>query len=96
MAARVKSTTRAAAASQAEARPSDAVAVGGVPAEYVEKNRAAWDRWALHYTATGHKAWTEAELRWGIWGVAESELGLLKGLGSGADVVELGCGTASV
>jgi len=96
MATRVKSTTRRAAAREAEARPPDAVAVGAVPAEYVEKNRAAWDRWALHYTATGRKAWTENELRWGIWGVPESELGLLEGLGAGADVVELGCGTASV
>ena len=96
MATRAKSTTRHAAAREAEARPSNAVAAGGVPAEYVEKNRDAWDRWALHYTATGHKAWTEAELRWGIWGVPESELGLLEGLGAGADVVELGCGTASV
>ena len=96
MATRVKSTSSAPRPREAEARSSEAVAVGAVPPDYVEKNRAAWDRWALHYTATGRKAWTETELRWGIWGVAESELGLLKSLPAGADVIELGCGTASV
>jgi SAM-dependent methyltransferase len=96
MATRVRSTARRAAAREAEPRPRDAVAVGAVPPDYVEKNRAAWDRWALHYTATGRKAWTEKELKWGIWGIPESELGLLQDLPAGADVVELGCGTASV
>lgn len=97
MATRLRATSRARAADRDPATPTrGAVAVGAVPADYVEKNRAAWDRWALHYTATGRKAWTEKELKWGIWGVPESELGLLKGLSPGADVVELGCGTASV
>jgi len=96
MATRVKSTSRQAAARTDEARPPESVGVGPVPPDYVEKNRAAWDRWALHYTATGRKAWTEKELRWGIWGVPESDLGLLTNIPVGADVVELGCGTASV
>ena len=96
MATRARSTSRRAAASSDEARPPESVAVGAVPLDYVEKNRAAWDRWALHYTATGRKAWTENELRWGIWGVPESNLGLLTNVPAGADVVELGCGTASV
>ena len=97
MATRVRSTSRRAAArSTEEARPSESVGVGAVPPDYVEKNRAAWDRWALQYTATGRKAWTENELRWGIWGVPESDLGLLTNVPAGADVVELGCGTASV
>jgi len=96
MATRARSSTKRAASAEAETRPSEAVAVGAVPPDYVEKNRAAWDRWALHYTATGRKAWTEKELRWGIWGVAESDLGLLESLVAGADVIELGCGTASV
>ena len=87
MATRVRTSAKRAAAAEAETRPSEAVAVGAVPPDYVEKNRAAWDRWALHYTATGRKAWTEKELRWGIWGVAESELGLLKSLSAGADVI---------
>jgi SAM-dependent methyltransferase len=95
MATRLKAT-RTPAADREEARAPESVAAGGVPSDYVEKNRAAWDRWALHYTATGRKAWTEKELKWGIWGIPEAELGLLKDLPAGADVVELGCGTASV
>ena len=95
MATRLKAT-RKPAADRDEARAPESVAAGAVPADYVEKNRAAWDRWALHYTATGRKAWTEKELKWGIWGIPEAELGLLKDLPAGADVVELGCGTASV
>jgi SAM-dependent methyltransferase len=77
-------------------RAKEVIAVGAVPADYVERNRAAWDRWALDYTATGRKAWTNSELRWGIWGIAESELGLLAPFPAGSDVIELGCGTASI
>jgi SAM-dependent methyltransferase len=96
MAARLISTRGRTGDAAEESRARGLVAVGAVPADYVEKNRAAWDRWALHYTATGRKAWTESELRWGIWGIAESEVGLLTSLAAGADVIELGCGTASV
>ena len=74
----------------------EVVALGAVPGDYVERNRAAWDRWALDHVAAGRKAWTDSELRWGIWGIAESELGLVAGLEPGADVVELGCGTAAI
>lgn len=95
MATRAKSIPRR-PSPEKEVQPGDSVTVGAVPPDYVDKNRAAWDRWALHYTATGRKAWTENELRWGIWGIPESDLGLLKDLPAGADVVELGCGTASV
>ena len=63
--------------------------------DYVERNRAAWDRWAPWYAAAGRTAWTE-ELSWGMWSIPESELRLLEGLQPGADVVELGCGTASI
>jgi ubiquinone/menaquinone biosynthesis C-methylase UbiE len=96
MATRLKATRARKADRDDASQSTGPVAVGAVPPDYVEKNRAAWDRWALHYTATGRKAWTEKELRWGIWGVAESELGLLQDLPAGADVIELGCGTASV
>jgi SAM-dependent methyltransferase len=95
MATRLRSTAQQGVPTE-EQRPRGAVAVGAVPADYVEKNRAAWDRWALHYTATGRKAWSDKELRWGIWGIPESELGLLTTVPPGADIVELGCGTASV
>jgi SAM-dependent methyltransferase len=95
MATRLKAT-RVRATEREDDRLAQSVTVGAAPTDYVEKNKAAWDRWALHYTATGRKAWTEKELKWGIWGVQESELGLLSNLPKGADVIELGCGTASV
>jgi SAM-dependent methyltransferase len=66
------------------------------PTEYVERNRAAWDAWARDSAAAGRRAWNDRELCWGIWDIPESELRLLEGLDSKADVIELGCGTASV
>jgi SAM-dependent methyltransferase len=63
--------------------------------EYLERNRSAWDRWAREYIIQGRRSWTADELRWGMWDVPESELRLVESLHSGADVVELGCGTAS-
>jgi ubiquinone/menaquinone biosynthesis C-methylase UbiE len=77
-------------------RVDEIVPVGAVPPDYVERNRAAWNRWAVDYIATGRKAWTDSELRWGIWGIPESELELLAHLPEGSDVVELGCGTAAI
>ncbi|TMC54570.1 MAG: class I SAM-dependent methyltransferase [Chloroflexi bacterium] len=38
--------------------------------------------------------WAEGDLRWGIFGVRESDLGSPLGDVRGLDVVELGCGTA--
>jgi SAM-dependent methyltransferase len=97
MATRLKgASTKSDRRADDEARARDSVGVGAVPSDYVEKNRGAWDHWALHYTGTGRKAWMESELKWGIWGVPESELRLLANLPDGADVIELGCGTASV
>src|SRR5687768_1099002 len=96
MVTRVRSTPSRASTGEEDTHPTGSVAIGSAPSDYVEKNRAAWDRWAVHYTATGRKAWTEKELRWGIWGVPESELGLLTKIPQAADVVELGCGTASI
>jgi SAM-dependent methyltransferase len=63
--------------------------------DYVERNRTAWERWAPEYVAAGQEAWKD-ELRWGIWGIPESEIHLLQGLEGGADVIELGCGTAAI
>ncbi len=96
MATRLKATRAPADGSDEDARAREIIAVGAVPADYVERNRAAWDRWALNYTATGRKAWTERELKWGIWGIAESELGLLSAFPAGSDVIELGSGPASI
>jgi SAM-dependent methyltransferase len=72
------------------------VAIGQVPASYVERNHAAWERWALEHAAAARKAWAEDELRWGLWGVPESELALVADVPQGADIVELGCGTAAI
>jgi SAM-dependent methyltransferase len=74
----------------------DLAALEAVPADYIQRNRAAWERWAPEYVVAGRKAWTDSELRWGIWGIPESELGLVSELPEGADVVELGCGTAAI
>jgi SAM-dependent methyltransferase len=64
--------------------------------KYTERNRAAWDRWAKDHIVAGRKAWSGRELTWGVWGLPESELGLLQGVPPRADVVELGCGTAAI
>jgi SAM-dependent methyltransferase len=65
-------------------------------ADYIERNRAAWERWAPRYAPAAHEAWQEAELRWGIWGIPESNLRLLDGLERRSHIIELGCGTAVV
>jgi SAM-dependent methyltransferase len=64
------------------------------PSAHVLRNRAAWDSWAAEYAEPGRRAW-QAEPRWGIWGIPESEVHLLPDV-AGRDVIELGCGTAYV
>jgi ubiquinone/menaquinone biosynthesis C-methylase UbiE len=64
--------------------------------DYRQRNRAAWERWAPYYAPRGREAWMHDELRWGIWATPEAELGLLTELPAGADIVELGCGTAGL
>jgi SAM-dependent methyltransferase len=64
--------------------------------EHVRRNRAMWDDWALRYAAAGARAWAENVPRWGIWGVAESEVGMFPDDLAGKDVIELGCGTGYV
>lgn len=60
----------------------------------VERNRELWTRSNAEYTdASARAAWASEEITWGMWGVPESELGLLGDV-AGRDVVELGCGTA--
>ena len=66
------------------------------PHDYLERNRVAWERLAAAYVADGRAAWRGDELRWGLWGLPESELQLLDGFGSGEDAIELGCGTAGI
>jgi SAM-dependent methyltransferase len=47
---------------------------------------------AHQWVAAGERSWA-GEPRWGIWGIAETELGLLPDDMTGMDAVELGCGT---
>ena len=64
--------------------------------DYIERNKAAWERWSPNLVERGREAWAADELHWGMWGIPESELRLLDGLEAGADVIELGCGTAAI
>jgi ubiquinone/menaquinone biosynthesis C-methylase UbiE len=64
--------------------------------EYIERNRTAWTRWARESVLAGRTAWGGAELCWGLWDTPESELKLLEEVEPGADVIELGCGTAEI
>ncbi len=60
----------------------------------LERNIAAWTRTnAEHTNASAQVSWASEEIRWGIWGIPESELDVLGDV-AGLDVVDLGCGTA--
>jgi SAM-dependent methyltransferase len=63
--------------------------------EYVRRNREVWDGWAADYVEAAERGWRENVPRWGIWGVPESDVGMLDDV-AGRDVIELGCGTAYV
>ena len=67
-----------------------------VQPDYVARNRSAWERRASDSARHGRAAWSTQELEWGLWSLPESELQLLAGLETPSDVVELGCGTASI
>jgi SAM-dependent methyltransferase len=64
--------------------------------DHVVRNRAAWDGWATDYEQSGHRAWSQEEPSWGIWGVPESEVGMLPDDATGLTTIELGCGTGYV
>ena len=64
--------------------------------EHVAINRAHWDEQAPQWVGPAERNWTAAEPHWGIWGVPESELGMLPENMAGLDAIELGCGTAYV
>src|SRR6187397_2960267 len=73
----------------------ESIAAGAEP-DYIERNRTAWEAWAPGYLASGRRAWENVDLRWGIWGILESELELMSGIEGGHDAIELGCGTAEI
>jgi len=66
------------------------------PPEYLEGNKAAWQKDAVNYVKPAQEAWSSPEPYWGIWGIAESELNLLPVDMSGLHCVELGCGAGYV
>jgi ubiquinone/menaquinone biosynthesis C-methylase UbiE len=65
-------------------------------ASNVERNRELWTRSNVQYTdSAAERAWAQDEIDWGVWGIPERELGVLREV-DGLDVVELGCGTAYI
>ena len=69
--------------------------LGELP-DHVARNRVYWDRRAAEYEHPGRRNWASDEPRWGIWGVPESQVGMLPADVAGLDVIELGCGTGYV
>ena len=62
--------------------------------DYVADNRGVWTRVNAEYTdARARDAWAQEEVTWGVWSTPEREVRALPPV-AGADVVELGCGTA--
>lgn len=64
--------------------------------EHVLVNRQHWNQHANEWVAAGERHWAAAEPSWGMWGIADSELGLLPVDMAGMDAIELGCGTGYV
>jgi SAM-dependent methyltransferase len=62
--------------------------------DYVIRNRDVWNQLASVYAESGRRNWA-GEPSWGVWGLPESEVGMLTGV-AGKDVLEDGCGTAYV
>jgi SAM-dependent methyltransferase len=61
--------------------------------DYVAKNRDGWTQTNAEYTdAEADRVWHAEEITWGMFGVPESELGVLGDV-AGLDVIDLGCGT---
>jgi len=65
-------------------------------ADYIERNRAAWEQWAPEHLSAARRGWEDDELRWGLWNTPESKLEVLRSVREGDDVIELGSGTAEV
>ena len=64
--------------------------------EHLQRNRSAWDGWAHEYVDAGRRNWASDVPTWGIWGIPETQAGMLPPCCEGLDAVELGCGTAYV
>ena len=59
-------------------------------------NRVYWDDLAPEFVTDGAEKWDSAEPIWGVFGISESQLGVLPSEVEGLDSIELGCGTAYV
>lgn len=66
------------------------------PADHVARNRIVWDENAPFYAEVADRHWAAEEPFWGIFGIPESQVGMLPGDVRGLDTVELGCGTGYV
>jgi SAM-dependent methyltransferase len=66
------------------------------PLDYVAVNAAHWDSRHDSETRLAARAWAQAEPTWGIFGVSETDVGMLPNHLEGAAVAELGCGTGYV
>lgn len=64
--------------------------------EHVRENRTYWDGMAPQWVPAGKRAWDSEEPYWGVWGLPESELGLLPDDMTDMRAIELGCGTGYV
>jgi SAM-dependent methyltransferase len=61
----------------------------------IERNVGYWSEQAAGYAVSGRRSWETDEFTWGEFGVPESEVSALPDV-AGADVVEIGCGTAYI
>jgi SAM-dependent methyltransferase len=62
--------------------------------DYVQRNVASWTQANAEYTdSSAAEAWAQEEIRWGVFGGAESDLNVLGDVRD-LDIIELGCGTA--
>lgn len=66
------------------------------PPEYLQGNIDAWQKKAADYIKNAEDYWACDQPHWGIWGIPESDVGLLPEDMSGLTCIELGCGTAYV
>ena len=86
--------------SQPMAAKTDNVMTDGIKTEsdippHALANREIWQTWAADYVEAAKRAWS-GEPKRGIWGIPDSEVGLLPVDLSGLRCLEIGCGTAYV
>jgi len=64
--------------------------------QYLAINRDYWNGVSDNWVAVGERLWGCTTPEWGIWGLPETELGLLPTNMKGMNAIELGCGTGYV